>query len=93
MLEKIKLALRFDDDALDDDILDNIEAAKADMKLCGICENKIVNTDPLILRAVKTFCKAEFSTDDKESDRYRNAYEKLRDHLSLSIEYTDKKVT
>lgn len=88
MLEKIKLALRIDDDILDEEIQDSIDAAKADLKLSGILESKIVETDPLIIRAIKTFCKIEFSTDDKEAERYRNSYEMLKDHLALSIDYT-----
>lgn len=88
MLEKIKLALRMDSNALDGDIQDTIDAAKADLKLCGVLETKIVDTDPLIIRAVKTFCKYEFSSDDKESAKYKVSYEMLRDHLALSIDYT-----
>lgn len=88
MLEKIKLALRMDLSVLDGDIQDTIDAAKADLKLCGILEGKIVDNDPLIIRAVKTYCKYEFSSDDKESAKYKEAYEMLRDHLALSIDYT-----
>lgn len=88
MLEKIKLALRIDDDSLDQEIQDTIDAARADLKLSGILGNKIVETDPLIIRAVKTFCKYEFCTDDKEADRYRESYSMIKTHLSLSIEYT-----
>lgn len=87
MLEKVKLALRIDDDSLDEDIQDTINAAISDMKLCGVAGSKIVETDPLILRAVKVFCKAEFSSDDKEADRYKESYERLRDHLTMSLDY------
>lgn len=89
MLEKIKLALRIDTSALDEDIQDTIDAAKADLKLCGVLESKIVDTDPLIIRVVKTFCKYEFSSDDKESAKYKDSYEMLRDHLAVSIDYTE----
>jgi len=87
LLEKIKLALRVDDDSLDEDIQDTIDAAVSDLKLSGIIESKIVETDPLIIRAVKTFCKAEFSSDDKESTKYKESYDMLKIHLSLSIDY------
>ncbi|WP_251861964.1 head-tail connector protein [Clostridium sp. Marseille-Q2269] len=89
MLEKIKLVLRFDDDEFDGDIGETIEAAKADLELCGVDKNKINETDPLILRAIKTFCKAEFSTDIKEAERYRKSYESIRDHMTLSKDYTE----
>lgn len=87
MLDKVKLVLRIDDTVLDEDIQDTINAAMADLKLCGVLESKIVETDPLILRAVKTFCKAEYSSDDKEAARYRQSYEMLRNHLSMSVDY------
>lgn len=86
LLEKIKLVLRVDEDDLDEDIQDSIDAAKADLILCGVFESKIVEADPLILRAVKIFCKAEFSTD-KEAERYRQSYEMIRNHLSMSADY------
>ena len=88
LLEKIKLELRFDDSTFDDSLQDAISSCKDDMKLCGILENKIKDDDALILRAIKDYCKATYSKDEKESERYTKAYEKLRDHLSLSIEYT-----
>lgn len=93
LLEKVKSSLRIDDTFLDIDIQDNIDACEADMQLCGILPSKIVDTDPLILRAIKTYCKSEYSSDDKESEKYRRAYEMLRDHLSMSIDYTVEVVT
>ena len=87
MFDKIKLVLRIDDNTFDEDIQDTIDSAMADLKLCGVLESKIVETDTLILRAIKTFCKAEYSSDDKESNRYRQSYEMLRNHLSMSVDY------
>lgn len=88
LIDKVKLALRIDDNSLDEDIQDSINAAQADLKLSGILESKIVETDALIVRAVKVFCKAEFSTDDGESARYKDSYEMLKTHLCLSSDYT-----
>ena len=90
MLEKIKLSLRVDSDDLDEEIQDTIDSAKLDLKLSGIDEDKIIDMDPLILRAIKVFCKAEFSSDNTESNRFRKCYEMLRDHLALSTEYSSK---
>jgi len=87
LLEKIKLSLRIDDMTLDGDIQDTVNAAKADLKLCGILESKIIDTDALILRAVKTYCKAEYSTNEKESLRYMESYSMIRNHLSMSVDY------
>lgn len=92
MLDKIKLALRIDEMELDGEIQDTIEAAESDLKLSGVLESKIVETDPIILRAIKTFCKAEFSNDDREATRLRESYEAIKNHLCLSIEYTQEVV-
>lgn len=89
MLDKIKLGLRIDSNDLDDEIQDSINAAKADLKLCGVLEEKIDDTDSLILRAIKVYCKAEFSTDNSEFERYRKSYDMLKEHLCLSIDYTE----
>ena len=87
MLDKIKLILKIDDNIQDMDIQETIEAAEADLQLCGVDKSRIVDTNPLILRAIKTYCKAEYSTDEKESTRYMNSYFMLRNHLSMSIDY------
>lgn len=89
LLDKIKLSLRYDDDYLDEDIQDTIDAAIADLKLSGVSESKIVETDALIIRAIKVFCKADLSGDDKEAARYKESYDMLKIHLTLSSDYTD----
>lgn len=95
MLEKVKIALRVEaeDTDLDGDIQDTIDAAIADMKLCGIIEEKILETDAIIMRAIKTFCKSEYSTDDKEAKRYKESYEMIRNHLAMSTDYSAEVVT
>lgn len=88
MLEKIKLALRIDGNDLDSEIDDEIEAAKADLILSGVTKEKINDEDPLIIRAIKIFCKIEFASNEQEAERYRNCYEMLKSHLTLSADYT-----
>jgi hypothetical protein len=46
MLQKIKDALRVSGEALDEEIQDLIDAAKADLRLSGITKNE---DDPLIM--------------------------------------------
>jgi hypothetical protein len=93
LLDKVKITLKMDDNILDNDIQDTIDAAIADMKLCGVLESKIDEADPIIIRAIKTFCRAEYSTDDKESYRYKESYEMIRNHLSMSVDYNTEVVT
>lgn len=87
-IDKIRAALRVDDNSMDEDIRDTINACISDLVLSGVSQTKANSEDALILRAVKSFCKSEFSSEDKESQRYRDAYESLKIHLCLSQDYT-----
>jgi uncharacterized phage protein (predicted DNA packaging) len=89
MLEDVKDALRVSGDDLDTEILDLIESAKADLILSGVNKDKVVDTDPLIKRAITVYCKAHFGYDDpKLSERFQESYTSLKHHLTLSTEYT-----
>ena len=85
MLESIKLALRIKSSAFDLEILDLINAAKLDLRLSGII--KFEEEDPLILQAVKIYCKANFGLDNKDSEKYQASYDLLKQHLSLCGDY------
>ena len=85
MLESIKLALRIKSSAFDLEILDLINAAKLDLRLSGVI--KINEEDPLILQAVKIYCKANFGLDNKDSEKYQASYDLLKQHLSLCGDY------
>lgn len=85
MLEKVKLALRITSIAFDDEINDLIEAAKTDLFISGI---KTINeNDALIQQAIKTYCKANFGLDNKDSEKYQESYDMLKQHLSLCGDY------
>ncbi len=86
MLESVKSTLRISVNDLDGDIQDLIDAAKADLKLSGV--NKIEDTDPLIKRAIKVYCKANFGYDNPEAEKFQQSFDMLKQHLSLSVEYT-----
>ena len=89
MLQDIKDSLRESGNDLDTEILDLIESAKADLILSGVHKDKVVDTDPLIKRAVTVYCKAHFGYDDvKLSERFEQSYNSLKQHLTLSTEYT-----
>ena len=88
ILSDIRLNLRVNNTALDIEIQDLIDAAKADLALSGIHPNKIVDTDPLIKRAIIVYCKAHFGYDNPEAERFQQSYDMLKAHLTLSQEYT-----
>lgn len=87
MLDKVKLSLRIKTNKLDIDITDLIEEAKGDLKRVGIPEQIINKDDPLISRAIKLYCKANFGLENKDAEKYQKAYEMVRDELSLCGDY------
>lgn len=89
MLEQVKIALRVSGNDLDTEVTDLIEAAKADLLLSGVHKDKILDTDPLIKRAVIIYCKAHFGYDNPEADRFLQSYNMIKQHLTLSAEYTE----
>lgn len=90
LLSKIKTSIRISHTALDDDVLDNIHACLADLKGCGVVESKLDTSkelDPLILNAVKLYCKAEYTDDPTKAARYTEGYDKLKSFLMMAEGY------
>ncbi|SFR15264.1 head-tail connector protein [Desulfoscipio geothermicus] len=89
LLDDVKKALRISEATTDFDgeIQDLIDAAKADLGLSGVMSEKVIDTDPLIKRAVVTYCKANFGYDNPEAERFQRAYDLIKTHLSLSVDY------
>ena len=85
MLESIKFALRIRSSAFDEEIKELIESSKTDLKISGI--TNINEEDPLIRQAIKTYCKANFGLDNKDSEKYQSSYDMLKQHLSLCGDY------
>lgn len=89
LVEKIRQRVRLTTNALDDEISDLIEEAQADLKLSGVAEDKIVDTDPLILRAISTYCRAYYEGDNVKAERLQQSYEMIKRHLCLSADYME----
>lgn len=84
MLSDAKQVLRVTNDAMDTEIADLIEAAKLDLSTSGI---KVIETDPLIKRAINLYCKAHFGYDNPDAARFADSYKMLKIHLSFSLDY------
>lgn len=93
ILDDVKLALRISNTAFNDEINDLIDASTSDLQLVGINSAKTVVTDPLIKRAIITYCKANFGWDNPDAERLQKSYEMLRNHLSLSGDYSFFKIS
>lgn len=86
MLEKVKLALRITTDAFDGEIQDLIDAALADLGIAGV--TTITETDPLIIRAVTTFCRVNFGQPD-DYDKLKYSYDEQKAQLQVATGYTN----
>ena len=84
MLNKVKLALRINNSAYDTEISDLINACKKDLELAGIASSNISYTDAMIVRAIITYCKANFGFDNSESEKYVKSYESIKSILCLN---------
>lgn len=87
-LTSVRQYLRLTTQAHDSEIKDLIHAARADLALGGVLEAKTEDeADPLILRAVATYVKAEFGLDNDDAEKYRASYKEQRNALALSDAY------
>ena len=84
-LEAVKLAMRVVTTEFDTEIQTLIESAKSDMGIAGV---EIPTTDePIVNRAVITYCKAHFGEPD-EYDRLKRAYDEQKAQLSTATGFT-----
>jgi uncharacterized phage protein (predicted DNA packaging) len=87
LLDDVKKALRVSNVDHNTEIEDLIAAAKHDLKITGLEAEVVDETDPLIKRAIITYCKAYFGYDNPDMERLVRAYESLKSHLTLSNDY------
>lgn len=85
LLEKIKTALRISHNKLDEDIQADIDACLADLEVCGVVYAE--TADPLIVSAVKLYCRASYTDDPVKSAEWLRRYEKLKAYLMMAEGY------
>lgn len=90
LLADVKTALRVTTNDMDSDINILIKAALADLKLAGVTGTTVneLTTDPLVQRAVITFCRAFFGQPD-DYDKMKAAYDEQKAQLWMATSYTD----
>lgn len=79
MLEKVKTALRITTNAFDSEITDLINAACADLGVVGV-DAESTTTDPLLIRAVITYCRVNFGQPE-DYDRLKASYDEQKAQL------------
>lgn len=82
LLEEALTWLRHsDDDVFDEEVADEIEACKADLKRRGV--DVIDEENPLVRKAVKLYVKAGFGFS-ADQNKYMDMYESLANSMASS---------
>ncbi len=84
-LNKVKSFIRISHTKLDQAITDDIDGCLADLRAHGVKLKD--DTDPLILNAIKLYCKSIYVDDVTKSAEYLRRYEKMRDTLKAAKGY------
>ena len=84
-LDKVKVALRVSHTKLDTDIQDSIEGCLVDLKIHGIVHAD--DSDPLILNAIKLWCRSVHTDDTTKAAEFLKRYNALRDCLKVAEGY------
>jgi uncharacterized phage protein (predicted DNA packaging) len=88
--QEVKLSLRLSINDFDLEVQGLIDAARLDLIQAGVSAEKAnLDTDPLINRAIITYCKANFGYDNPEVERFQRSYEMLKQHLALTSDYKE----
>lgn len=89
ILNRVKTALRITTDAFDQEIIDLVNACLADLGIAGVTEDDTEN--PLIIRAICTYCKYHFGDSNgvEESDRLKSSYDEQKAQMQMATGYTD----
>ena len=87
LIKKMRERLRIKSEVLDSEISDNMQSGIMELKRVGIAEPDL--TIPLLFTCIEFYCKWLMGFEG-EAVRYEQAFEKLRDALSLSGEYKDE---
>ena len=86
MLEKVKRARRITGSQFDGELSDLISAALCDLGIVGVVVPE--ETDPLITRAVITYCCANFG-QPSNYEKLKKSYDEQKAQLSMADGYTD----
>lgn len=84
-LTRIKQAIRRTHDKLDDDLVADIDACLADLRLCGVIYAD--ETDPLIFNAIKLWCRSLNADDTAKAVEWMERYEALKASLMMAEGY------
>ena len=88
MIDKVRNALRIsvtDNAAINEELNDLIDAAKLDLGIAGVVVPQTV--DPIVTKAIITYCKLSFGLPE-DYDRLKRSYDEQKAQLSNATGYT-----
>lgn len=91
-LNMVKMALRITTEAFDDELGLLIMAGAKDLGIAGVDLESLPDEDPLVCRAIITYCKMNFGLPD-DYDRLKASYDEQKAQLSNATGYTDWSVS
>lgn len=94
LLDKVKVACRVTSTAYDDELMDLIRAAFADIGITDVKSELLTESGmlPLIQRAVITYCKMNFGyvqLEEHQYNRLKESYDEQKAQLLMSTPYTN----
>jgi uncharacterized phage protein (predicted DNA packaging) len=90
LFDDVRSYLRIDtsDTSFDGEIQDLIGAAQVELTDVGVDPTLVsASTDPLIKKAITTYCKANFGYDTDNAEAFASSYEKMKIYLMNSSTY------
>ncbi len=96
LLIKVKTNLRISHSLLDEDLSDTVTACLQDLKVCGVqvpSPDDPQDPDPLILNAIKLYCRAEYTDDTAKAAAYKERYDSMKSCLMMAAGYREEAVT
>lgn len=85
ILSAVKLALRITTTAFDSELYDLINAGMVDLRQAGI--TNMDTSDPMVRRAIITFCRLNFGAPD-DYDRLKRSYDEQKAQMGMATGYT-----
>lgn len=85
ILSAVKLSMRIVTTAFDEEIRSLINAAVLDLGIAGVTNDSL--SDPLVFRAVVTYCRMNFGAPE-EYDKLKASYDEQKAQMSMATGYT-----
>ena len=87
LIDKVRTALRITTNDYDTEISDLVNACLLDLNIAGVNQDDTANA--LIVRAVITYCRANFGDSMGDYEKLKASYDEQKAQMSMLTGYTD----